>query len=152
MRVTQSLRGRDGRKPHEGEQAVDGARAQAAAPVERGHEARIAQRLDAEAPGAGAGLVEERAEKRAELPVEVRHARNVAVATALGAGPGADAFFLAFPAAVLLRGVFGGRGVGAAFIPMFARLLSGAGPAGRLAVVSPQKRTHSAWIYPVRSQ
>ena len=56
------------------------------------------------------------------------YARNVAVAAALGAGPVADAFFLAFRAAGLLRALFGGRGVGAAFIPMFARLLSGAGP------------------------
>ncbi|MCY4003852.1 MAG: murein biosynthesis integral membrane protein MurJ [Rhodospirillales bacterium] len=56
------------------------------------------------------------------------YGRNVAVAATLGAGPVADAFFLAFRAAVLLRGLFGGRGVGAAFIPMFTRLLSGGDP------------------------
>ena len=56
------------------------------------------------------------------------YARNVAVAAALGAGPVADAFFLAFRAAGFLRGLFGGRGVGAAFVPMFARRLTGAGP------------------------
>lgn len=56
------------------------------------------------------------------------YARNVAVAAALGAGPAADAFFAAFRAAGFLRGVFGGRGAGAAFIPMFARRLASGGP------------------------
>ena len=69
-------RGADGRMAHEGEEAVEGLQPQPAAPVERGHEARIAQRLDAEAPGAGAGPGEERAEKRAELVVEACHGRE----------------------------------------------------------------------------
>ena len=56
------------------------------------------------------------------------YARNVAAAAALGAGPVADAFLLAFRAATFLRGLFGGRGVGAAFVPMFARRLASAGP------------------------
>ena len=56
------------------------------------------------------------------------YARNVAVAAALGAGPAADAFFVAFRIAGFLRGLFGGRGVGAAFIPMFARRLAAGGP------------------------
>ena len=66
-------RGRHRRKPHEGEQAVDGAKPEAPAPVERGHEARIAQRLDAETPGAGAGPFDEGAEKGAELAVKTCH-------------------------------------------------------------------------------
>ena len=56
------------------------------------------------------------------------YARNVAAAAALGAGPVADAFFVAFRVAGALRGLFGARGVGAAFIPMFARRLAAGGP------------------------
>ena len=56
------------------------------------------------------------------------YARNVAMAAALGAGPVADAFLLAFRAAAFLRGLFGGRGVGAAFVPTFARRLASGGP------------------------
>ena len=56
------------------------------------------------------------------------YARNVAVAAVLGAGPVADAFFVAFRAAGFLRGLFGVQGAGAAFIPMFARRLAAGGP------------------------
>ena len=39
----------------------------------------------------------------------------------------ADAFFVAFRVAGFLRELFGGRGVGAAFIPMFTRRLTAGG-------------------------
>ena len=49
------------------------------------------------------------------------YARHVAVAAAPGAGPVADAFFVAFRAAVFMRAPFAGRGMGAVFFPMFTR-------------------------------
>ncbi len=59
------------------------------------------------------------------------YARHVAVAAVLGAGPLADAFFLALRVPGLVSRLFAGRGVGAVFIPMFTRRLarSGAIPA-----------------------
>ena len=57
------------------------------------------------------------------------YARTVVVAAVLGAGPLADAFFVAFRAAGCVRALFAGRGVGAAFIPMFTRSLCGGGAA-----------------------
>ena len=55
------------------------------------------------------------------------YAREIAVAALLGAGPAADAFFLALRVPGFVRKLFGGRGVGAAFIPMFARRLARGG-------------------------
>ena len=59
------------------------------------------------------------------------YAREVAVAAVLGAGPLADAFFLALRVPSFVRQLFAGRGVGAVFIPMFTRRLarSGTSPA-----------------------
>ena len=56
------------------------------------------------------------------------YARNVAVAAFLGAGPVADAFFVALRLAGFLRALFGGQGLGAAFIPMFTRRLARGDP------------------------
>ena len=55
------------------------------------------------------------------------YAREIAVAAVLGAGPAADAFFLALRVPGFVRQLFGGRGLGAVFIPMFTRRLSRAG-------------------------
>lgn len=60
------------------------------------------------------------------------YARHVAVAAALGAGPMADAFFVAFRGAGAVRALFAERGVGAAFIPMFTRRHARAGTAPSL--------------------
>lgn len=57
------------------------------------------------------------------------YARHVVAAAALGAGPMADAFFVAFRGAGAVRELFAGRGVGAAFIPMFTHRHARAGPA-----------------------
>ena len=57
------------------------------------------------------------------------YVRNAAVAAFLGAGPEADAFFIALQIPGFVRRLFAGRGVGAAFIPMFARRLTRGGPA-----------------------
>ena len=57
------------------------------------------------------------------------YVRNAAVAAFLGAGPEADAFFIAVQIPGFVRRLFAGRGVGAAFIPMFARRLTRGGPA-----------------------
>ena len=54
-------------------------------------------------------------------------AREIAVAAVLGAGPAADAFFLALRVPGFIRKLFAGRGVGAVFIPMFTRRLARAG-------------------------
>ena len=51
------------------------------------------------------------------------YAREIAVAAVLGAGPAADAFFLALRVPGFMRKLFAGRGVGAVFIPMFMRRL-----------------------------
>ena len=55
------------------------------------------------------------------------YAREIAVAAVLGAGPAADAFFLALRVPGFMRKLFAGRGVGAVFIPMFTRRLARAG-------------------------
>ena len=55
------------------------------------------------------------------------YAREIAVAAVLGAGPAADAFFLALRVPGFVRQLFAGRGVGAVFIPMFTRRLARAG-------------------------
>ena len=55
------------------------------------------------------------------------YARDVAVAAVLGAGPVADAFFLALRVPSFVRQLFAGRGVGAVFIPMFTRRLARSG-------------------------
>ena len=52
------------------------------------------------------------------------YARDVAMAAVLGAGPVADAFFLALRVPSFVRQLFAGRGVGAVFIPMFTRRLA----------------------------
>ena len=57
------------------------------------------------------------------------YVRNAAVAAFLGAGPEADAFFVAVQIPDFMRRLFGGRGVGAAFIPMFARRVTRGGAA-----------------------
>ena len=59
-------------------------------------------------------------------------ARTVLAAAWLGAGPSADAFFVAFRLFGLLRAALGGGGLRAAFVPPFARRPGPRGaPAGR---------------------
>ena len=57
------------------------------------------------------------------------YARHVLMAALLGAGPVADAFFVAFRIPGLMRRLFADGGFGAAFIPMFAHRLSAHGAA-----------------------
>ena len=63
------------------------------------------------------------------------YARSVLSAAFIGAGPLADAFFVALRVPVFMRRLFSGGGVGAAFVPLFTARLEGAGrgPARRLA-------------------
>ena len=55
-------------------------------------------------------------------------ARTVVAASWLGAGPSADAFFVAFRLFGLLRAVLAGGGLSAAFVPLFSRRLARDGP------------------------
>ena len=63
------------------------------------------------------------------------YARHVLMAALLGAGPVADAFFVAFRIPGLVRRLFADGGLGAAFVPMFTHRLGahGAGVARRFA-------------------
>ena len=54
--------------------------------------------------------------------------RDVLVARALGAGPAADAFLIAFRLPSLARRVLGEGGLNAGFVPLYARLKGEAGP------------------------
>lgn len=54
--------------------------------------------------------------------------RTVLTAAWLGAGPAADAFFVAFGLFGLLRAPLAADGVGAAFVPLFSRRLARSGP------------------------
>jgi putative peptidoglycan lipid II flippase len=55
--------------------------------------------------------------------------RDVLIAAVLGAGPMADAFFVAFKLPNLFRRLFAEGAFAAAFVPMFARVLEGEGRA-----------------------
>ncbi|HEX8665803.1 MAG TPA: murein biosynthesis integral membrane protein MurJ [Beijerinckiaceae bacterium] len=55
-------------------------------------------------------------------------ARDVLIARALGAGPAADAFLIAFRIPSLARRVLGEGGLNAGFVPLYARLKGEAGP------------------------
>ena len=55
--------------------------------------------------------------------------RDVLVADVLGAGPLADAFFVAFKLPNFLRRLFAEGAFNAGFVPMFARTLEAQGPA-----------------------
>ena len=63
------------------------------------------------------------------------YARSVLSAAFIGAGPLADAFFVALRVPVFVRRLFSGGGVGAAFVPLFTARLGDGGraPARRLA-------------------
>jgi putative peptidoglycan lipid II flippase len=54
--------------------------------------------------------------------------RDILVAAILGAGPVADAFFVAFKLPNLFRRLFAEGAFAAAFVPLFARKLEGGGP------------------------
>jgi putative peptidoglycan lipid II flippase len=56
-------------------------------------------------------------------------ARDILIAALLGAGPLADAFFVAFKLPNFLRRLFAEGAFNAGFVPMFARTLEGEGPA-----------------------
>ena len=56
-------------------------------------------------------------------------ARDILIAALLGAGPMADAFFVAFKLPNFLRRLFAEGAFNAGFVPMFARTLEGEGSA-----------------------
>jgi peptidoglycan biosynthesis protein MviN/MurJ (putative lipid II flippase) len=56
-------------------------------------------------------------------------ARDILMAAALGTGPVADAFFVAFRFPNLFRRLFGEGAFNAAFVPLFAKRLEGDGEA-----------------------
>ena len=56
--------------------------------------------------------------------------RDVLIAAALGAGPAADAFFVSFKLANVLRRLFAEGAVAAAFVPLFARVRAEVGEDG----------------------
>ena len=55
-------------------------------------------------------------------------ARDILIAAALGTGPVADAFFVAFRFPNLVRRLFGEGAFNAAFVPLYAKRLEGEGP------------------------
>jgi putative peptidoglycan lipid II flippase len=75
--------------------------------------------------------------------------RDIMIAALLGAGPLADAFFVAFKLPNFLRRLFAEGAFNAGFVPMFARTLEGEGPAVAKAFAEEAQAVLAAVLVPL---
>src|SRR5438128_931480 len=72
--------------------------------------------------------------------------RDMLIAASLGAGPIADAFFIALKLPNLFRRLFGEGAFNAAFVPAFAATLTVSGPAQARALAERMSTLMTLWL------